>query len=718
MVTWAGNLLPPVVNITRVLVRWIWGYINEQRDIIENITPLQLASAELSFAVNTILIDLQDWSNSLFSENPVFQLTVIILVWGLAVWLVSAWAGWMQRRHNNVVLSIIPASVLLVATMGYTWANILPLISLLFCVLLLLALTWLNTNEKHWGTMGIDYPVDARVDTLIAAISISLVIVITAFFIPRMSIRKIVESIRELTSPQVQQAQPIMESLGIEVSKPSIGRFGTMLTAGLPRAHLIGAGPELSEQVVMTVQITGGLPPGQEADDVIPLYWRGLTFDRYTGSGWNSSDVSLRKYTPDKAIGVYDRPGYMIVEQEVRFRDESDLLLAAGDLITTDESFRVAWRTEPWLSDVEQISGDFFGAAADERSYQANTFIPVVDENTLRESSFLYPDWVRKTYILVPIDTTQRVTQLTLDLIEDVHNPYDRAKIIEGYLRQFEYTTDLPAPPEDQDIVDYFLFDLQKGYCDYFATAMVVMARVAYLPARLVVGYSRGTYDAANDRYVITEANAHSWPEIYFDGIGWVPFEPTSGLKEIDHPQNPLEFPEDSAYIIEADSLLGGLKPLFGSWPLTFGILSAGLIWFWMVWITLDEWLLKRCSPEEIATRLYGRLYRHGQQLGVPARKESTPYEFAESLQRQVISLPIKSLAKKPMTQVSQAIERLTETYVRAQYSPKPMDDQEKTQILAIWQRLRRQLILARGLFLARKLRRKKSLEPESENLE
>lgn len=235
MVTWAGNLLPPVVNITRVLVRWIWGYINEQRDIIENITPLQLASAELSFAVNTILIDLQDWSNSLFSENPVFQLTVIILVWGLAVWLVSAWAGWMQRRHNNVVLSIIPASVLLVATMGYTWANILPLISLLFCVLLLLALTWLNTNEKHWGTMGIDYPVDARVDTLIAAISISLVIVITAFFIPRMSIRKIVESIRELTSPQVQQAQPIMELLGIEVSKPSIGRFGTMLTAGLPR---------------------------------------------------------------------------------------------------------------------------------------------------------------------------------------------------------------------------------------------------------------------------------------------------------------------------------------------------------------------------------------------------------------------------------------------------------------------------------------------------
>jgi transglutaminase-like putative cysteine protease len=715
---WVGNLILPLVNFARLLVRWIWGYLQEQQDIIENLTPLRLASAELSIAINTIWVGLQDWGRSQLTDNPIFHITTTLLVWGLAIWIVSAWAGWVQQRYANTVLSLMPASVLLVTAMGFTWANHSTLLPLLFCVLLLLALTWLNANENRWQKTGIDYPVDARVDTLLAAISISVFLVAVAYTLPKISIRKMVETIRELTNPQVQQAQPFIESLGIDVSKPSIGRFGPLLTAGLPRAHLIGAGPELSEQVVMTVQITGGLPPGKEANNAIPLYWRGLTYDRYAGSGWNSSDVSLRKYRPDESVGVFERPGYWIVEQEVRFTDERELLFAAGDLITADERFRVAWRSEPWLSDIEQFPGDFFGAVTDEPSYRANAFIPVVDENTLRESSFLYPDWILENYILVPISTPQRVIQHSLSLTEGVQNPYDRAKIIEGYLRQFEYTTDLPAPPEDRDIVDYFLFDLRKGYCDYFATAMVVMARAAHLPARLVVGYSRGTYDPVNDRYMITEADAHSWPEIYFAGIGWVPFEPTSALKEITRSEQPLEFPGDSAFIIEPDSMLGGLKPLFGSWMLTFGIAALVLVWVWMIWITLDEWLLKRHSPEGMATRLYWRLYNYGRWFGVPASKEVTPHQFSEALQMKVTSLPVKSLAIRTMYQVSQAVERLTHIYVQAQYSSEALDEKDKDQILVIWQRLRRQLVLARSLFWVRKLIRTKPPDPESENLE
>jgi hypothetical protein len=318
----------------------------------------------------------------------------------------------------------------------------------------------------------------------------------------------------------------------------------------------------------------------------------------------------------------------------------------------------------------------------------------------------------------VPFHTPQRVVNRARRLVQGIPDPYDRALAIESFLRQFEYTTDLPQPPEDRDIVDYFLFDLRKGYCDYFASTMVIMARAADLPARLVIGYARGTYDEVNDRYIITEADAHSWPEIYFEGIGWVPFEPTSGRKEIIRSQHPLEFPGDTAYIIEANSFLGGIKPFFGSWPLTFGILIVGLIWLWMIWITLDEWLLKRHSPETMATRLYWRLYHYGRRLGVPATKESTPIEFAESLTGQIISLPLKSLAKKPMTQAGQAIQRLTQVYVQAQFSPQALDDNDKKQTLAIWQRLRRQLFLARGLFWVRKLESKKSSDPQSENLE
>ncbi len=58
---------------------------------------------------------------------------------------------------------------------------------------------------------------------------------------------------------------------------------------------------------------------------------------------------------------------------------------------------------------------------------------------------------------------------------------------------------------------------------------MVVLARAAGLPARLVIGYATGTYDEAHQRFVVTEADAHSWPEIYFPGYGWIRFEPTGG---------------------------------------------------------------------------------------------------------------------------------------------------------------------------------------------
>jgi hypothetical protein len=107
-----------------------------------------------------------------------------------------------------------------------------------------------------------------------------------------------------------------------------------------------------------------------------------------------------------------------------------------------------------------------------------------------------------------------RVMMLAREITAAATTPYDRARAIESYLRAFPYTLDLPAPPPQRDVADYFLFDLQKGYCDYYATAMVVMARAADLPARLGTGYAEGRYDINTARYTITEADAHSWVEV------------------------------------------------------------------------------------------------------------------------------------------------------------------------------------------------------------
>ena len=75
--------------------------------------------------------------------------------------------------------------------------------------------------------------------------------------------------------------------------------------------------------------------------------------------------------------------------------------------------------------------------------------------------------------------------------------PYDRARAIELYLRTIPYSLDVPIPPAEHDVVDYFLFDLRRGYCDYYATAMAMLPRAAGLPAHVAVGYAAGDYDPA-----------------------------------------------------------------------------------------------------------------------------------------------------------------------------------------------------------------------------
>ena len=84
---------------------------------------------------------------------------------------------------------------------------------------------------------------------------------------------------------------------------------------------------------------------------------------------------------------------------------------------------------------------------------------------------------------------------LAVEVVGDAETRYDGAKAIEYYLRAYTYTLDLPEPPTNRDLVDYFLFERQEGYCDYYASAMVVMARAVGIPARLASGYAQGTYD-------------------------------------------------------------------------------------------------------------------------------------------------------------------------------------------------------------------------------
>jgi len=134
---------------------------------------------------------------------------------------------------------------------------------------------------------------------------------------------------------------------------------------------------------------------------------------------------------------------------------------------------------------------------------------------------------VAERYLQLPPELPDTVGKTAAEAAGD-GTPYERAiRLVSFFQKGFTYTLSPVIPPESGDFVAHFL-TTRAGYCVYFATAMTVMARTQGLPARYVEGFISPS-PQASDSYSITGKMAHSWVEIYFDGIGWVPFDPTPG---------------------------------------------------------------------------------------------------------------------------------------------------------------------------------------------
>ena len=135
---------------------------------------------------------------------------------------------------------------------------------------------------------------------------------------------------------------------------------------------------------------------------------------------------------------------------------------------------------------------------------------------------------LNEAYSSLPENLPSRVRELADQLAGDSQTPYDICRSISNYLTVNQTYTITPGDvPKGRDFVDYFLFENKNGYCVYYATAMVVLARAVGIPARYVEGYRLDDYDPGRGR-VVTGQNAHAWAEVYFDGVGWITFDPVA----------------------------------------------------------------------------------------------------------------------------------------------------------------------------------------------
>ena len=163
--------------------------------------------------------------------------------------------------------------------------------------------------------------------------------------------------------------------------------------------------------------------------------------------------------------------------------------------------------------------------------YEVTSSYSLADAEMLRNASENYPQWVVDSYLQVPEEITPETRRLAVDLTAGLTNQFDKAIAVRNYLREnIAYNDQIAAPPDGVEPVHYILFEDQEAYCNYYASAMIMMLRSVGVPARFVTGYTQGEWDEDSNSYRVRANNSHAWTEVYFPQYGWIPFEATASI--------------------------------------------------------------------------------------------------------------------------------------------------------------------------------------------
>ena len=257
-------------------------------------------------------------------------------------------------------------------------------------------------------------------------------------------------------------------------------------------------------------------------DDEEPGYLRMTVLDRFTGQAWSQSQLDA---TPDERV----REG-MPAPQGLTLADTTEVTSRL-----TAQELAVPWLPVPYPAREVEVDGDWrvdresetiFSTRTDTRglTYDVTTSKVIATADLLAEADS-FDSAALRPYMQLP-ELPREIRLRTIDVIAGARTPYERVLAIQEYLRGPEFRYSLQTEPGNSgsDLVDFL--NNKVGYCEQYAAAMAVMVRVAGVPARVAVGFTRGKRVAART-YQITTDEAHAWPEVYFPGAGWLPFEPT-----------------------------------------------------------------------------------------------------------------------------------------------------------------------------------------------
>lgn len=525
----------------------------------------------------------------LVSRESVTDNLFFILMMSCLFWVLSVHAGYTLTRQAHPWKTVLPAGLVIFIIHSFD-----PLLTrrswylafyLFFALLLVARLVYIHKRQL-WKQTRTHTPSDVGFDFSRFAVIATIILVLLAWNVPVLA-----DSLEPVSDAWVAITRPWQTfkdrfSFAFASLRASVGMVTNMYGESL----MLGRGTPLGDSIVLEVEVPDIALYGSR------FYWRGRVYDTYHNGGWDNSFQEKLPLTPDSL-------NLSIIGQE--YRQEIKLTVTAYDAISLlYAAAQPLWINRPTTASVTNNPDgtvDLGSLTVNEYihpggRYETRSSVSSVSITNLREAGNNYPQWVIDTYLQLPDGITPRTYELAQRLASGKDTPYDIAQAVTDYLRRnIKYSAVVPEPPSGQERVDWFLFDLQEGYCNYYATAEVVMLRSLGIPSRLAVGFAQGErvvpivpdqepnptqappefVELTPVSYVVRQRDAHAWPEVYFPEIGWVEFEPTVSQDALVRPlggelpitstdEQPDQRDNPSPPLSEED-LLGGLDTPAGT---------------------------------------------------------------------------------------------------------------------------------------------------------
>ncbi|MGO4652791.1 DUF3488 and DUF4129 domain-containing transglutaminase family protein [Arthrobacter sp. 2RAF22] len=268
-----------------------------------------------------------------------------------------------------------------------------------------------------------------------------------------------------------------------------------------------------------------------------PVYLRSVTIDKFDGDTWAPDDrEASRRIGPGRMAPDYPLPAELVRQLTVVDTGQ----FTSPYLPVPYAPTAVNGLSGRWSWDPETLSIRGEDSTTRNQQYTVYSALPSVTSATLSQDN-AKPTSISQDFIQLPSNVPDIVKNTAKTVTAGANGNYAKAMAIQNYLRSSQFSYSLQAPVQggyDGNGLSVLADFLQQksGYCVHFASAMAVMARLEGIPSRIAVGYAPGHATGATvavagqeplPEYQVDARDAHAWPELYFEGVGWVAFEPT-----------------------------------------------------------------------------------------------------------------------------------------------------------------------------------------------